>query len=130
MEMIDFYTQLVDGMDFDVVMEWAKLLEVEVNPPPTGDMWADWEVELRPEVINAMCDIGRKKVNEKKVPETKVKSGMYDETPKIQIGNFTICEFTLPPGDSIWINDNEEDATQFPKALFLPMLKKFYDDNF
>ena len=60
MTMTDLIDQLIEDMDFDVVVEWAKILEVEVNPPPLGDMWPDWENELRVEVAEAMEKVGQK----------------------------------------------------------------------
>ncbi len=59
MTMTDLITQLIDDMEFDVVVEWAKILEVEVNPPPLGDMWPDWQNELRVEVAEAMEKVGQ-----------------------------------------------------------------------
>ena len=60
----------------------------------------------------------------------KQKIGMYGETPKIEVGNYTISEFTLPPGDSIWIEAEDGEGGQFPKEKFLVVLKRFYDDSF
>ena len=60
MMMADLIYQLVTDMDFDVVVEWAKILEVEVNPPPLDDMWPDWQGELRQEVVEAMEKVGVK----------------------------------------------------------------------
>ncbi len=60
----------------------------------------------------------------------KPKMGMYGETPVITVGNFEIREFTDPPGGSVWMEDVGEDGMQFPKTLFLPALKAFYDANF
>ena len=54
MELRDLIDQLVEDMDFDVVVAWAHILEVEVNPPPLDDMYPDWDNELRVEVADAM----------------------------------------------------------------------------
>lgn len=59
----------------------------------------------------------------------KKKVGMYGETPKVTIGNFTICEMTLPAGDSIWIERPEEEGGEFKKSLLEPMLKEFFDKH-
>ena len=45
--------KFIDGLDFDDIIKLAFHLEVEVNPPPTGDMWPDWEDELKTEVGDA-----------------------------------------------------------------------------
>jgi len=58
--MDDIIDQFVTALNFDVVMTWANILEVEINPPPLGDMWPDWEVELRTEVADAMKKVGEK----------------------------------------------------------------------
>ncbi len=60
MTITDLIDQLVADMDFDTVIAWAQTLEVEVNPPPVGDMWPDWETELRVEVAEAMEKVGQK----------------------------------------------------------------------
>jgi hypothetical protein len=62
--------------------------------------------------------------------KNKKKLGHYGETPRITIGNFIICEATLPAGDKLWIEEVDEDGMQFPKKLFEATLKKFYDENF
>ena len=56
----DLIDQLVEDFDFDTLCIWADILEVEVNPPPLGDMWPDWEGELRVEVGDAMRKVGQK----------------------------------------------------------------------
>ena len=52
--------QFVSGLEIELIVAWAHLLEVEVNPPPLGDMWPDWEGEIREEVGDAMRKIGAK----------------------------------------------------------------------
>ncbi len=58
MDIDDLTNQLVEDMDFDVVVAWAHILEVEVNPPPLDDMYPDWDNELRVEVAEAMGKVG------------------------------------------------------------------------
>lgn len=53
----DLLFELTENLDFDAIVKWAKVLDVEVNYPATGDMWPDWEVELRQEVCEAMQEI-------------------------------------------------------------------------
>lgn len=48
---------LTEQCSFDELIIWANALEVEVNYPPTGDMWPDWEIELRQEVNDALLNI-------------------------------------------------------------------------
>ena len=59
MDMDDFIDAFVEGMGFDTVQNWCIALGVEVNPPATGDMWPDWENELRVELGEAMAEIGK-----------------------------------------------------------------------
>jgi hypothetical protein len=54
----DLIDQFIEDLDFDVLLIWADILEVEVNYPPVDDMWPDWENELRVEVAGAMRMIG------------------------------------------------------------------------
>lgn len=49
-------------MDFDVVIKWANILEIEVNPPPVDDMYPDWENELRVEVGDAIRKVFDKRI--------------------------------------------------------------------
>ena len=49
----DAIENLITDLDFDDVVKLAKHLGVEVNPPPTDDMWPDWENELAVEVGDA-----------------------------------------------------------------------------
>ena len=87
--------------------------------------------EFETDCINGFCqscfDYNHKSQNQ---VEDKPKLGMYGETPRIQIGKFEMCEFTLPPGDSLWIEETGEDAMQFTKTQFEPFLKQFYDKHF
>jgi hypothetical protein len=66
----------------------------------------------------------------KEMAKSKPKIGMYGETPRVQIGKFTICEMHLPPGKSIWIEEEGEDGMEFPKDHFEKFLKQWYDTNF
>ena len=50
----------IDSLDFDGIIAWAYLLDVEVNYPPIDDMWPDWENELAVEVGDAMRKVGEK----------------------------------------------------------------------
>lgn len=56
----DLIDQFVEDLEFDTLVIWAEILEVEVNYPPIDDMWPDWENELRREVAKAMANVGKK----------------------------------------------------------------------
>lgn len=58
MELRDLIDQLVEDMRFDVVMEWARILGIKVIHPLRGDMWPDWQSELRVKVADAMDKVG------------------------------------------------------------------------
>jgi len=62
--------------------------------------------------------------------EEKPKVGMYNQTPKVTIGNMIIREFTIPVGDSLWIEEVGEEGMQCKKVIFEPVLKKFFDEVF
>ena len=57
----DLIDQFIEDLDYDVLVAWANIFEVEVNPPSLlDDMWLDWESELRVEVGDAMREVGQK----------------------------------------------------------------------
>ena len=51
----------VGDLEFESLEKWAVFCDVEVNYPATGDMWPDWENELRTEVCEAMGKVMDKK---------------------------------------------------------------------
>lgn len=57
-------------------------------------------------------------------------SGMYGETPRIQIGSLSICEMQLPPSGSVWVEEEGVDGSEFSKEYFGKFLKEWYDKNF
>lgn len=57
----DVIDNFISILDFDQIIAWANLLNVEVNYPPTDDMYPDWENELAVEVGDAMRKVGEKK---------------------------------------------------------------------
>lgn len=60
MDIDDVIDNFISILDFDHVIAWANLLDVEVNYPPTDDMYPDWENELAVEVGDAMRKVGEK----------------------------------------------------------------------
>lgn len=60
MDIDDAIDNFIGCLDFDQVIAWADLLEVEVNYPPTSEMYPDWENELAVEVGEAMREVGKK----------------------------------------------------------------------
>ena len=60
MDIDDLINQFTEDLEFDALVEWAKILGVEINSTPTDDMWPDWENELRVEVAEAMGKVGVK----------------------------------------------------------------------
>lgn len=57
----DIIDNFISILDFDQIIAWANLLDVEVNYPPTDDMYPDWQNELAIEVGDAMCKVGKAK---------------------------------------------------------------------
>ena len=61
MTMDDLIEQFVSDLDFDVLIIWADILEVEHDENMwLDDMWPDCEAELRTEVGDAMARVGQK----------------------------------------------------------------------
>ena len=56
----DAIDNLISILDFEQIIAWANLLDVEVNYPPVSDMWPDWQDELAVEVGEAMRKIVEK----------------------------------------------------------------------
>lgn len=44
----------IDELNFDQLILWANFCGVEIEYPPTDDMYPDWEGELRTEVSEVM----------------------------------------------------------------------------
>ena len=55
----DAIDTLIEALTFDDLKPWADVLAVEYDPPPCGDMWPDWEDELRVKLGEAMFNISR-----------------------------------------------------------------------
>lgn len=59
------------------------------------------------------------------------KSGMYNELPVIEIGDYTISDMTENNSQSIWVFNKETgEGAEFNKEKFAPVLEKFFNDNF
>jgi hypothetical protein len=56
----DVIDDFISILDFDQIIAWANLFDVEINYPPIDDMWPDWENELAVEVGEAMRKVGEK----------------------------------------------------------------------
>jgi len=62
--------------------------------------------------------------------EKKDKLGMYGETPRVTIGRYEICEFTLPPDDTFWIEIIGGEGAQMSKDSFEPIVSDFFSKHF
>ena len=63
--------------------------------------------------------------------DKKTKSGMYGETPRIIIGEFTISESSTSKDNSkIWIEHQSGEGGDFSKKDFEKVLETFYNINF
>lgn len=56
----DVIDDFISILDFDQILVWANILDVEINYPPIDDMWPDWQNELAVEVGDAMRKVGEK----------------------------------------------------------------------
>ena len=57
----DMIDNFISILDFDQVIAWADLLDVDRELPPLDDMYPDWENELAVEIGEAMRKVGEKK---------------------------------------------------------------------
>ena len=69
MDIDDAIDDFISILDFDQIIAWANLLDVEINYPPVDDMWPDWQDLLAVEVGEVMRRIGESKSS----PEAKAK---------------------------------------------------------
>ncbi len=60
MNMDNLIDQFVEDLDFDALKHWASILGVDYEEPPLGDMYPDWECEIRTEIGDAMAKVGVK----------------------------------------------------------------------
>lgn len=61
MDMDDLIDQFVSDLDFEVLIIWADILNVEHDEDMwLDDMWTDCEDELRVEVAEAVRKVGEK----------------------------------------------------------------------
>ena len=44
----------MDTLSYDGLVSLAKLLSVDATPPPTGDMWIEWQDEFVVEVAEEL----------------------------------------------------------------------------
>ena len=59
MNIEDLINQLVEDMDFDVLLEWANLFEIQPDQLSwPDDLWPDQEAGLRVNVAEAMRKVG------------------------------------------------------------------------
>ena len=59
----------------------------------------------------------------------KKKCGMYGETPVVAIGDYTICEFSDPADDTVWIQHKDAEGGQFSKEKLRKCIATFYTEN-
>ena len=53
----DVIEEFIEVLDFEAIVRWAKILDVEVNYPMASDLWPDWQAELTTEVGDAMREV-------------------------------------------------------------------------
>jgi hypothetical protein len=53
--------------------------------------------------------------------------GMYGETPRVQVGKFSICR---QDDNSVWIQKDDGEGGQFPDTAFEEAIETFYNERF
>lgn len=56
-------------------------------------------------------------------------SGMYGETPKINVGDFRVC-LMGGTGDGLWIESNDGEGGQFHGPCLEDAIKRLWDEHF
>ena len=63
--------------------------------------------------------------------EEKVKLGMYGESPKVKIGQFTISMASNEKNeDSVWIENEDGEGGEFTGKSLEEIISAFFDVNF
>lgn len=66
MSIEDLIDQFIEDLDFDVLIIWADILDVEHDESQwLDDMWPEYECELRTAVGEAMANIGHQQQADK-----------------------------------------------------------------
>ena len=60
MKLNNLIDQFTNDLDFEALKHWCAILSVDYEEPPCGDIWPDWEDELRSEIAEAMMKLGDK----------------------------------------------------------------------
>ena len=49
--------EFVDNLDFDNLLKWLDLMNIDNEPPPTDDMYPDWEGAKKGELMESLCNL-------------------------------------------------------------------------
>lgn len=59
------------------------------------------------------------------------KNGMYGETPRIEIGDITICLMSDCKNEpDLWLENQEGEGTSVPIVKLAPIMRQLFKDNF
>jgi hypothetical protein len=60
----------------------------------------------------------------------KPRSGMYGETPRVEVGDYTLCRQDLDGGNnSVWIEHEDGTGGSFPADKLEEVVEEFFNDN-
>ncbi len=55
------HENLIDGfvedLDFDDMLKWLDLMEIDNEPPPIDDVYPDWERVKKEELMHGLCEL-------------------------------------------------------------------------
>lgn len=96
----------------DIMTRFDEMCQESLSP----DVYSTWVNEIIPALNKIRAGLKEKKI------------GMYGDTPRVQIGKFTICEQSDPVGETVWI-ESDKDGGEFPKILLEKIIEEFYNKN-
>lgn len=49
--------EFIGNIDFDNLLKWLDLMEIDNEPPPIDDMYPEWEGEKKTELMESLCNL-------------------------------------------------------------------------
>ncbi len=86
---------------------------------------------LSPNMYNVLIDTIIPSLKQARLNLKNKQVGMYGETPKIDIGKFSICEQSIPLGKTVWIELKDgSEGSEFCKKKLEKLIDYFYCTSF
>jgi hypothetical protein len=98
----------------DIMKRFDEMCQESLSP----EVYSIWKDQIIPTLHKIRQSLTVKKV------------GMYGDTPPLKVGRFSLCEMTIPIGNTVWIEDEVGgDGGKFNKKQLESAIKEFYDKH-